>query len=173
MTTAASSTGTTILTALRQLAAKIEPTRAEQKAQADYRRMTTVQQVRHLDQMRTKCRKQGEGIVQYVKLIGSLTANRPNDARERTRHGRPTQRAGTGNRKKPPPDRGVVPATPDEGHKSSPILRVLTQMANRHEAQRKAKEKAKKNRPWRNVPLYYAKQKERLQHRPAKAATTT
>ena len=43
-------------------------------------------------------------------------------------------------------------------------------MANRHEAQRKAKEKAKKNRPWRNVPLYYAKQKERLQHRPAKAA---
>ena len=105
MTTAASSTAnaTAILAALQTIAARNELTLAEQKAQADFRRMTTVQQVRHLDQMRTKCREQGEGIVQYVKLIGSLTANRPNDARERTRHDRPTQRAGTGNRNKPPP----------------------------------------------------------------------
>ena len=177
MTTAASSTGRTILTALRQFATKIEPTQAEQKAQANFRRMTAVQWVQYLDRLlKPKRYKPGEGIVRgvlYARLINSLTANSTNDARtDRTKHDRPTKRTGAGNATKAIPDRDANSATPDGGHKSSSIIvRALAQMAERHEAQKKAKEEAKKNRPWpwRNVPQYYAARKERLKHRPAKA----
>ena len=165
----------TILAALQKFAARNEPTLAEQKAQADFRRMTKAQRVRYLDRLlKPKRYKPGEGIVRgvlYARLIGLLTDNSTNDARtDRTKHDRPTKRTGAGNATKAIPDRDANPATPDGGHKSSSIIvRALAQMAERHEAQKKAKEKAKRNRPWRNVPLYYAKQKERLKHRAAKA----
>ena len=167
MTTAASSTANAmaILAALQKFAARNEPTLAEQKAQADFRRMTAVQRVRYLDRLlKPKRYKPGEGIVRgvlYARLIGSLTANSTNDARtDRTKHDRPTKRTGAGDATKAIPDREANPATPDGGHKSSSIIRALAQMAERHKAQKKAKEKAKKNGPWRNVPQYYAACKE-------------
>ena len=68
------------------------------------------------------------------------------------------------------PSVDAAPATTDTGIKHGPIARALVQLAERREAQKKTKEEAKRNRPWRNVPEYYAKQRERLKHRPAKAS---
>ena len=68
------------------------------------------------------------------------------------------------------PGKETTPATQDAGHRSSPLAQALIQLAERREAQKKAKEEAKRDRPWRNVPEYYAKKKERLKRRPAKAS---
>ena len=86
MTTAASSTANAmaILAALQKFAARNEPTLAEQKALADFRRMTAAQRVRYLDQLiKPTSYKLGEGIARgllYARLINSLTANSTNDA---------------------------------------------------------------------------------------------
>ena len=83
MTTAASSTGRTILTALRQSAAKIEPTRAEQKAQADYRRLTATQQVATIELLAQQVKKQqeqGKSIARATRLLGLLVTNGTEDA---------------------------------------------------------------------------------------------
>ena len=113
------------------------------------------------------------GIDNVAQLLNlSTAANNPNDARtKRIEHDCPTKCTGAGNANKAFPDRKANPAKPDGGHKSRPLLRALAQMAERHEAQKKAKEEAKKNRPWRNIPQYYAKQKEKRKHRPARAKT--
>ena len=59
-----------------------EPIQAEQKAQVDFRRLTTEQQVRHLDRLVTKHREQGKGIDDIARLLGSLiAANSTHDAR--------------------------------------------------------------------------------------------
>ena len=150
------------LATLQKFAARKEPTLAEQKALADFRRMTTAQRVRYLDQLiKPTSYKLGEVIargVLYARLLNSLTANSTNDVQtDRTEHDRPTKRMGAGDATKAIPDREANPATPDRGHKSSPIIRVLAQIVERHEAQKEAKKRAKRNRLWRNVPLYYAK----------------
>ena len=69
------------------------------------------------------------------------------------------------------PSVDAAPAETDMGIKHGPIARALAQLVERCEAQKtKEKEEAKKNRPWRNVPEYHAKKRERLKHRPAKAS---
>ena len=45
----------------------------------------------------------------------------------------------------------------------------MIQLAERRGVQKKKKEEAKRNRPWRNVPEYRAKCKRRAKGRPAKA----
>ena len=177
MMTEASLTGRTILTALQQLAAKIEPTRAEQKAQADYRRLTATQQVAtigHLAQQVKKQQEQGKSIACITRLLGLLVTNGTEDAQtERSstpKHDRPTKRTGAGYTTSELPGKDATPATQDAGHRSSPLAQALIQLAERREAQKKTKEEAKRNRPWRNVPEYYAKKRERLKHRPAKAS---
>ena len=55
------------------------------------------------------------------------------------------------------------------GNNHSPLARALQKIAQRSVAQKKEKQEATGNRPWRNVPQYYAARKERLKHRPAKA----
>ena len=90
-----------------------EPIQAEQKAQVDFRRLTTEQQVRHLDRLVTKHREQGKGTDDIVRLLGSfIAANSTTDARaERTKHDRPTKRKGAGNANKALPVEEANPAT--------------------------------------------------------------
>ena len=61
-------------------------------------------------------------------------------------------------------------ARSDSGNNYSPLARALQKIAQRSVAQTTEKQEATGNRPWRNVPQYYAARKERLKHRPAKAS---
>ena len=52
---------------------------------------------------------------------------------------------------------GTTTAGSDTGDNHCALARALKQLAERSAAQKKEKQEAKRNKPWRNVPQYYAK----------------
>ena len=129
--------------------------------------MTATQQVGtigHLAQLVEKQQEQGKSIVRTLRLLGLLVTNGTVDARTEQsstpKNGRPTKRTGAGYTKSELPGKEATPATQDAGHRSSPLAQALIQLAKPRRVQKKTKEEAKRNRPWRNIPEYHARQRE-------------
>ena len=99
-----------MLSSLRQLAAQMKPTRAEQKAQANYRRLPATQQVatiHYLVQQVKKQREHGKNIDSIARLLGLFVTNSTSDTQTERRstaeNDSPTERTGVGNANSAPP----------------------------------------------------------------------